>query len=478
MFFQAHEFITTLPEGYETKIGERGFLLSGGQRQRIAIARAIVSDPKILLLDEATSALDTKSERVVQAALDKAAQGRTTVVIAHRLSTIEHVDNIVVMSEGRIIEQGSHAELLEKKEAYYNLIEAQRMATTQESRNQDEDLVLSEKDDILPQSEFAEKGSNSGDEAKNLDDFQLSKAPTNRSAARSVLANKSQEDSGDNYSSFTLIRLIAGMNKQEWKIIVLGLLISVIAGGGNPTQAVFLAKSITALSLPLSEHVEIRRQANFWSLMYLMLAFVQLLALISQGIAFSYCAERLIHRARDQAFRYILRQDIAYFDRNHSGALTSFLSTETTHLAGLSGITLMTFLMLITTLVAASAITLAIAWKLGLVCISTMPILLACGYFRLAMLVRFQKEKKSVHEDSASYACEAISAIRTVASLTREDDVWNHYHQQLVGQSRELILSILKSSILYALSQSLHFLCSALVFWYGGTLFSRHEYSM
>lgn len=455
-------------------------LLSGGQKQRIAIARAIVSDPKILLLDEATSALDTKSEGVVQAALDKAAQGRTTVIIAHRLSTIKHAENIVVMSEGRIIEQGSHDELLEKKTAYYNLIEAQRIAIKQDSGNVNEDLILSDKDDHLPQAEFAEKASNSGKDAHGikLEDHQLNETPTIRSGSRIALAKKQQQDSGDNYSLFTLIRFIASLNKKEWKVMVFGLSLSAIGGGGNPTQAVFLAKSITALSLPLSERAEIRRHANFWSLMYLMLAFVQLIALISQGIAFAYCAERLIHRSRDQAFRYILRQDIAYFDKNLSGALTSFLSTETTHLAGLSGITLMTFLFLITTLVASSAIGLAVGWKLSLVCISTIPLLLACGYFRLAMLVKFQKEKKKVHEESAGYACEATSAIRTVASLTREDDVWNHYHEQLLGQSRRLVISILKSSILYALSQSLQFLCMALGFWYGGTLFGRREYSM
>jgi len=433
-----------------------------------------------LLLDEATSALDTKSEGVVQAALDKAAQGRTTVIIAHRLSTIKHADNIVVMSQGRIVEQGTHGELLEKQGAYYTLTEAQRITTEQESGDQDEDLILSENDGKMLQSEFSKEDSYSGQEAhgEGVNDLQLGKTQADRTTSRTALAKKQQEDSDDNYTLWTLIRFVAGFNKREWKLMVFGLSLSFIIGGGNPTQAVFLAKSITALSLPLSEHAEIRRQANFWSLMYLMLAFVQLLAFITQGIVFSHCAERLIHRVRDQAFRHILRQDIAFFDKNSSGALTSFLSTEATHLAGLSGATLMMILLLVTTLVAASAIGLAVGWKLSLVCISTIPILLACGYFRLAILSRFEKEKKKAYEESASYACEATSAIRTVAFLTREDDVWNHYHEQLLGQGRKFVMSILKSSVLYAASQSFQFLCMALGFWYGGTLFGRHEYTM
>ncbi|MEK9767065.1 MAG: ATP-binding cassette domain-containing protein, partial [Thalassolituus sp.] len=121
----ADEFIQQLPEKYESYLGEGGVKLSGGQKQRLAIARAILHDPKILLLDEATSALDAQSEYLVQQALDKLMQNRTSFVIAHRLSTIKHVDRIVVMDQGRIVATGTHDELLNSSPLYKRLAELQ-----------------------------------------------------------------------------------------------------------------------------------------------------------------------------------------------------------------------------------------------------------------------------------------------------------------------------------------------------------------
>jgi len=117
----AHEFIMERPEKYETIVGEKGFALSGGQRQRIAIARALLRNAPILVLDEATSALDSESERAVQAGLDELMEGRTTICIAHRLSTIQKADVIVVLKEGKIVEQGTHASLIEARGLYWKM---------------------------------------------------------------------------------------------------------------------------------------------------------------------------------------------------------------------------------------------------------------------------------------------------------------------------------------------------------------------
>ena len=128
----AHEFIQELPNGYETLVGERGIKLSGGQRQRVAIARAILKDAPILVLDEATSALDSESEALIQDALEKLMKGRTSIVVAHRLSTIASMDKIVVLDDGKIVEQGSHHALIKRGGAYSQLWSRQSGAFLEE----------------------------------------------------------------------------------------------------------------------------------------------------------------------------------------------------------------------------------------------------------------------------------------------------------------------------------------------------------
>lgn len=469
----ADSFIRNLPEGYDTHVGERGFLLSGGQKQRVAIARAIISDPKILLLDEATSALDTNSEGIVQRALDEAAKGRTTIAIAHRLSTIKNADNIVVMQNGKLIEQGTHDQLLDLKGAYYGLVEAQRIGSEITSSGDDEkadyDAPLEDIKRIDTEKLVPEEDEKIG----------LQRTQTGKSKSSVALENR-KETEPFQYSLWSLIKMTALFNRKEKLLMFIGLIASMVSGAGNPVSAFLFAKCVLALSLPPDQYGKMSKDGKFYALMFFVLALTQLISNAAQGIVFGICKERLTKRARLESFRNILRQDIEFFDheKNSAGSLTSFLSTETTHLAGLSGTTLGTILNVLTTLIASFALGLAFGWKLALVCIATTPILIGAGFSRFFILMKFERRSKEAYEGSAAYACEATAAIRTVASLTREDDVSKTYHDRLKLQLKASVRSVAGSTVLYACSQSLLFFIIALNFWYGGKLIGRGEYDM
>ncbi|POS72004.1 multidrug resistance protein 11 [Diaporthe helianthi] len=464
----AHDFISGLPRGYQTVVGEKGFLLSGGQKQRICIARAIILDPKILVLDEATSALDSESENAVQVGLKQAGAGRTVIVVAHRLSTIQDADQIVVVSHGSIVEKGAHEELLSKGGAYFNLFDAQRMAAALSSKE------VAQTNEKVPQMFHESSTISSGAEGTVPGD--------KRPKSRTDRDGKAQGDSPGAVSErkhglWTSIKFITALNQKEQKLMLVGLFCTIICGAGNPVQAIFFAKEIMVLSVPLSSESrdDVKRNSDFWSLMYLVLAIVQFIAFTIQGLVFARCSERLIQRARDMTFRNILRQDMAFFDSTSAGTLTSLLSTETAHVAGLSGATLGTLLTVSTTLVASVALGLAIRWNLSLVIASTIPVLLACGYLRFHMLARFSTHSQTSFAESAALACETVTALPTIAALAREDEALNDYRRMIRTQQARSLVSTLQSSALYAASQSAFFLAFALGFWYGGTLLARRE---
>ncbi|KAF9889764.1 GTPase-activating protein [Aspergillus nanangensis] len=474
----AHDFILALPQGYDTHIGNLS--LSGGQKQRIAIARAIIKNPTILLLDEATSALDARSEGAVQAALDKASVGRTTVVIAHRLATIREADNIVVVANGRIVEQGAHDALMAQGGLYCRMVETQQV--------QARFSKLFEPDETSFFFDYRTDDSDDDDDYFNSDSasdlgLRSGKHERRKSRRRSILSLPPRPSPKQrSYSSWTLLKFLFSFNRPEWQLIVLGLIVSVLAGGVQPSQAVLFAKGVSTLSLPPLQYPQLRHDANFWSLMFLMIGLVTFLLYSIQGAVFAFCSEKLLYRVRSQAFRAILAQDISFFDRDdHTttpGALVATLSTEVKELAALSGTTLGTLLIVTVNLVASITIAIIMGWKLGLVCLSAVPVLLLCGFTRVWILSKFQHRAKQAYQKSASTACEAAAAIHTVVSLTMEQVLVRRYEAQLLRQLRGDLPFIVKSALLYASSQALPYLCMALGFWYGGSLLGHGEYSV
>lgn len=453
----AYNFIMDLPDKFQTKVGERGNLLSGGQKQRIAIARAVVSDPKILLLDEATAALDTKSEKVVQEALDKASEGRTTIAIAHRLSTIRNADNIVVMAKGRIVEQGTHDELIRKEGVYQSLVQAQELSSQiHPSRG-------------LSNAPKSEKGT-----ATTIQDDELGLVRTTTTKPASVHPKKGEEKP---HSTLELIKFGWDMNRNEHGLMYTGFLLCLAAGAMPAIQAIFLGNSINSFFSPGTSTGG--HGISFWCWMFFMLGIATWSSYFLQGFTLSRSSAQLIARIREEAFSAILRQDIEFFDGDTvtSGSLAAFLSSEANRLAGLSGSTLGAIITAVASVLVAIIVGLSFGWKLALVCTSTIPIVIGCGYFRFYALVRMEKRTKE-STDSASFACEAASSIRTVATLSLESHLLEQYHAKLEAQGRGNLKFMNISSLLYAMSQGLAMFIFALVFWYGGGLMLHMEYTV
>ncbi|KAK2030382.1 P-loop containing nucleoside triphosphate hydrolase protein [Colletotrichum zoysiae] len=454
----AYDFIMALPDGFATKVGDSGSLLSGGQKQRIAIARAIVGDPKILILDEATSALDAVAERHVQEALQMASQGRTTIAIAHRLTTISAADNIIVMSKGRIVEQGTHAELMEQRAVYFDMFQQQSVPVT----------THQDTPDMIPDQRHL------GDEFGSVQ--RSSDAEERHTEATIALLQHPQEPT----TIRSLALFVHRLNKGNDLLILLGLVFSVVAGASHPAQSVFLAKIIATMSVKSADNTKILEKVNFWCWMYFMIGFTTLFGWLGQGVCFALYSVRLTQNARVKGLETILNHDMALFlrDDHSTAALTSVLSSSAANLQGLSGAVLGTLVVVSTTLIAGFVLATAIGWKLALVCATTTPIQLACGIVRLKCVALLEGHSRRVYESSATYACEYSSNIRTVAALNLEPKIQRDYHQLLEEQRKRSLTSISQSSLLYAASQSLNFLCASLAFWYGSRLVATENYTM
>ena len=429
----ADTFIRELPQGYDTQVGERGGFVSGGQKQRIAIARSIISNPRILLLDEATSALDPKAEGIVQDALDNVSKVRTTIMIAHRLSTVQKADKIVVMNQGRVVEQGSHASLLAAKGAYFNLVNAQSLGQSQP------DEVATEK-------------ANAGEH----NELSLEKTPTRHSTTGPTARPESAPtDVSRKLSLARCILIILHEQRRLWPYFLCGFLATVGGGGVFPAQAVVFSRVVTIFQL---HGGQLENRANFWALIFFVLALGVLICYAFIGTFFTIAAFLASRVYRSEYFGAMLRQDIGFFDidGHAAGAMTSRLSTDPQRLQDLISANFALILIVIVNLIGSCTLALALGWQLAIVTIfGCLPALFFAGFMRMRLEMQSQDRTSKLYQESARFAAEAVGAIRTVSSLTMEAKVLESYAGRLDVTVRKAYRHIVVSMALFGLSESL-----------------------
>ncbi|WJX30177.1 ATP-binding cassette, sub-B (MDR TAP), member 8 [Trifolium repens] len=456
----AHNFIRQLPDGYETKIGERGALLSGGQKQRIAIARAIIKNPVILLLDEATSALDSESELLVQNALDQASMGRTTLVVAHKLSTIRNADLIAVVSNGCIIESGTHNELINIPNGHYAKL---AKLQTQLSINDDQDQNQ-EQQNILLSAARSSAGRTST--ARSSPAVFFPKSPLPNDIITSQVSHPSP--------SFS--RLLC-MNSPEWKQGLIGTFSAIAFGSIQPIYALTIGGMISAFFA--TSHQEMKHRIMNYSLIFTSLSLTSIILNLLQHYNFAYMGAKLTKRIRLCMLEKILTFETAWFDeeKNSSGALCSRLSNEASMVKSLVADRVCLLVQTASAVTIAMIIGLVVAWKLALVMIAVQPLTILCFYTRKVLLSTLSTKFVKAQNQSTQIAVEAVYNHRIVTSFGSIEKVLRLFDEAQEAPRMEARKKSWLAGIGMGSAQCLTFMCWALDFWYGGRLVEKREIS-
>lgn len=488
----AHDFISKLPEKYNTLVGEKGALLSGGQKQRIAIARAMIKNPRVLLLDEATSALDTESERIVQAALDNAAAGRSTIVIAHRLSTIMNADVIYVMDKGVVIESGSHESLLAQGGTYADFVAKQQLKSggvdvetkaeivAEVTAAQPAHIAIADEDVIAHQG-TADRRKSFGFATK------LRRMSSARSIPRSekslqrvdtTIAVPETAEEAENRREKERKAMIKAQKaplgrvfnamRPEWGLIVVGAILSGGAGVIFPIFAKFFGQVMYILNvIPRPDNFV--SESNHNALMFVVIGIA---ALITNGgaiVIFEYVGEMMARRMRTLSFQAILSQEMGFFDKeeNNTGALTSRLATDAYQMHELVSQIMKLAFQTIATVALGLGFAFSESWRLTLVILALIPLLAASQYFAIAALTGFSNKTKKAYEQSGRVANEAITNIRTVVTLAKESSFEDKYYKVTQEPHTYALRRAYIGSIGYALSQGIMFWTYAIGFYAG-----------
>ncbi|XP_051999325.1 ATP-dependent translocase ABCB1 isoform X6 [Xyrauchen texanus] len=478
----AYDFISRLPDKLNTMVGERGAQLSGGQKQRIAIARALVKNPKILLLDEATSALDTQSESIVQAALDKARAGRTTIVIAHRLSTIRSADIIASFSDGKVVEQGTHRELMDKKGVYYSLVMQQTSGRPNDDLDANEDDIQSvsegNTDEESSDTEAPEGTMEIKMENGNLRTSSRRRSGHERRSSRKKSSSKrkskkSKEDKKEEKALEIPFTKILALNKPELPYLMVGTLASLVGGAVYPCVAILFAKIIGVFA---EVDPEVQRQKTMmFSLLFLLTGAVAFITYFFQGFMFGKSGELLTMRLRSQAFNAMMRQEIAWFDDNNNavGVLTTKLATDASLVKGAAGSRLGLATNTICTLGIAIIVAFIYSWQLTFLILACVPILTGANFIQMRAMSGHASKDQSALEMSGKISTETVENFKTVVALTREDYFYNKFIDSVSKPYRSSLCKAPIYGITFALAQAIPYLVNAAIFRFGAWLIAH-----